>query len=239
MKAADRNIDSQNKSVAITLIFTTHRELGLCTSNALCKIIEQVKPEVIFEELSNATYHLAHIDKTLNNLESKAIKQYVETYPVKHIAVDTFDRPEQYEAKQRRLYDRLTDPGKMKSFHLRNMIDQHRTIISQLGFPFLNGEDNAKWHKAMADQKAKVLEALNDDNLFSIAKLDSEVIMKREDVILENVNSYAKENKFTRGLMFIGSGHMKSIRQKIEERQRSENNPVHWLFFSDLGTQEA
>ena len=36
----------------ITLISTMHSEGGKCTSDELFKIIESIKPEVIFEEIS-------------------------------------------------------------------------------------------------------------------------------------------------------------------------------------------
>ena len=39
----------------ITLICTAHKEVGKCNSVELYKIIEEFKPEIIFEELSSAT----------------------------------------------------------------------------------------------------------------------------------------------------------------------------------------
>jgi hypothetical protein len=40
----------------IYLIGTRHEELGRCTSQALSSILEQLKPEVIFEELPSTLF---------------------------------------------------------------------------------------------------------------------------------------------------------------------------------------
>jgi hypothetical protein len=40
----------------ITLIITGHREIGICISNELYKIIERINPEIIFEELSTRDF---------------------------------------------------------------------------------------------------------------------------------------------------------------------------------------
>ncbi|EPR65643.1 hypothetical protein ADICYQ_5350 [Cyclobacterium qasimii M12-11B] len=82
--------------------------------------------------------------------------------------------------------------------------------------------------------KERILIFLNDEDLNRIALLEKEVIEKREDVILDNVYKYSKENNYTSGLMFIGSGHRKSILKKIAERWKTEDIKINWQFYSDL-----
>ena len=69
----------------ITLLSSFHQELGNCNADELYKIIESLKPDVIFEELPleifNTVYEKNYIPASL---EAKAIKRYVDflkTYP--------------------------------------------------------------------------------------------------------------------------------------------------------------
>lgn len=218
----------------VTLIFTQHQENGICTSDALLQIIESINPEVIFEELSHANYYKAHIEKTLNNLESVAIRKYLTNHDVIHIPVDTYDRPNNYERDQDHLYSKLTGSVGVHSFHLRGLLDQHASVISELGFHFLNSIENEKAFEKMDTLKESILNTLNDENLYRIARLDKQVVERRENEILDNVYNYSKKNTYSNALMFIGSGHRNSIIKMIEERNKTEDIKINWHSFSDL-----
>lgn len=218
----------------VTLIFTRHKELGVCTSDALFQIIESINPEVIFEELSEALYEEAYSAKTLNNLESVAIRKYLTNHDVVHIPVDTYDRPKNYDRDQNHLYNKLTESVGIHSFHFRGLLDQQSSLISEYGFHFLNSSKNEKYFENMDALKEKILNTLNDENLYRIARLDKDVIEKREEVILDNVYNFSKKNTYNHALMFIGSGHRKSIMKKIEDRNKTENIKINWYSFSDL-----
>lgn len=72
----------------ITLIATGHYEKGLCTSNELLKIIEQISPDVIFEEMSPSIFKLLYENKLEDALESTAVKWYLQKNEVDHYPVD-------------------------------------------------------------------------------------------------------------------------------------------------------
>jgi hypothetical protein len=74
----------------ITLIFTCHTELGKCNSDELFKIIENIGPDVIFEELSIILFDKFYNGNQLPNesLEIKCIKRYLQNHNIKHIPVD-------------------------------------------------------------------------------------------------------------------------------------------------------
>ena len=226
-------------SCNVTLVFTQHRELGLCSSDALLRIIESVKPEVIFEELSEDNYHRAYTEGTLNNLESVAIRKYVKMHDIPHVPVDTFERPKNYDKDQSHLYGRVTSSAGVHSFHLRGLLDQHEAMITQFGFTYLNSHDNEKVFEAIDKLKLKVLETLNDQALHRMAKMIEEVIVIREDAILDNVYNYIRENNYSIGLMFIGSGHQKSIKKKIRERVETEDLKIDWSFLPELKFEKS
>jgi len=61
----------------ITLIFTRHEAYGNCNSEELYKIIESIKHEIIFEELSPSNYIRSYLEETLITLETTAIKMFL------------------------------------------------------------------------------------------------------------------------------------------------------------------
>ena len=71
----------------ITLICTTHKEIGNCNSIELYKIIEEFKPEIIFEELSHAAYNECYGTQNRITLETSAIKMYMQSHKIEHIPV--------------------------------------------------------------------------------------------------------------------------------------------------------
>lgn len=221
----------------IIVIFSRHEEGGKCTSGALVQIMTYVKPDIIFEELSHSLYNEAYIDKTLNNLESVAIRKYLEDHHTKHIPVDTYDRPEHYQRDQDTLWKRLIGGINQYSFHLISLSKQLPEVISRGGFEFLNSEKNEQLFEELESLKRSALEVLNDEKLYQLSRLDKEVIEKREDTILDNIYRYREEHDFDNGLMLIGSGHMKSIKQKIQERETKEDLTINWCYFSDLKSE--
>lgn len=218
----------------ITLIFSRHEEDGNCTANALLQIIKLVQPDVIFEELSEFQYKKAYEDLTLDNLESVAIRNYVVNHDVPHIPVDTFKRPTNHDINQVKMWDRLKSGVNQHSFHLRSISEQLQNRIFSEGFHFLNSKINNIAFEKIDNLKQELLDFLKDEELTQMAKIDQEVIESREDVMLNNVYKYAKENSFSNGLMFIGSGHRKSIMKKIAERNKIEDIKINWQYLSDL-----
>ena len=189
----------------ITLVFTQHNENGFCSSSALQKIIEEVNPEVIFEELSIPNYQKAYIEKSLITLESIAIKKHLENQDVEHAPVDTYDLPQEYDKDVEYMYDKLLLNASSNSYHFRGLLDQKECVINQHGFQYLNSEQNDKLFETIDILKERILDALNSEDLFRIARLEKDVIEKREDVILDNIFNYSRENKYSKGLMFFST----------------------------------
>lgn len=218
----------------VTLIFTHHKENGTCSSGALLELIEAARPEVIFEELSIENYRLAYEEISLTNLESVAIRKYLAIKTVKHIPVDTFELPVGYYKELDSMYQKVLFKAGEHSYRLKSLLDQKETLINHFGFHFLNGPKNELLFEHIEALKEKSLNRLNDEKLFLIAQTEKEVLEKREDVILDNIHRYCKENKFSKGLMFIGSGHQKSIKKKIQERIGFDEAKINWSYFHDL-----
>merc|ERR1711976_103710 len=75
----------------ITLLSSFHKILGKCDPDELYKIIEEVQPDIIFEELSLDTFSLVYTDGFIpKTVEAITIKKYVRNYDVRHFHVDTY-----------------------------------------------------------------------------------------------------------------------------------------------------
>jgi hypothetical protein len=81
----------------ITIIFTMHLNVGKCNSKELYDIIEEVNPEIIFEEFDisrteDEYYKNGHYKYQKEcSVETTAIMHYLEKNKVTHIPVDTYD----------------------------------------------------------------------------------------------------------------------------------------------------
>lgn len=74
----------------ITLLSSIHCKFGKCNSGELYRIIENLEPEIIFEELSSDIFDILYTDEyTPQSLEAFTIKEYLKKHPVSHFPVDT------------------------------------------------------------------------------------------------------------------------------------------------------
>lgn len=218
----------------LTIIFTKHKESGNCNASALLKIIELVNPEVIFEELSNDVFQMIYEMQSMITLESNAIKHYMKHHLIEHIPIDTYERSSLIDSKIDYLYQRIINGIGENSFHFKNLIDQRCELDDTYGFQFLNSSEILNFMESYDSIKNKFLLEQNDENLNAIALLEKEVIDNREETMLRNIYNYSIENKFTKALFFIGSGHMHTMLPKIKEWSEKEGNIINWHFYKDL-----
>ena len=69
---------------------------------------------------------------------------------------------------------------------------------------------------------------------FAINRLHKEVIEKREEEIIHNIYHYSKNNSYNQAILFIGSGHRKSMIKKINDCNMKECINVNWSVYHNL-----
>jgi hypothetical protein len=217
----------------ITLICTGHVEYGNCNSMELHKIIEEINPEIIFEELSYSHFDESYKEKKLITLETNAIKDYLQNHNIEHIPVDTYKLPNSYQKELEYMLDRVIKHNKIESYHLRNLLDNQSLLIGQNGFDYLNSNQNDKIFEEIAILRGKILDTLSDANLFRIDSLEKEVVEKREYEIINNIYKYTKGHPYNQAILFIGSGHRQSIIKKIEKYEMQEKIKLNWILYND------
>lgn len=209
----------------LTLICTQHAEKGACNFNQLYQIVERIQPDVIFEELPPSVFEDYYVNKTRTNLETRTIIAYLEKYQIKHIPVDL-----EYEFSSNffKQNGRLHRSVEHNSSDYRDLVDCNSNYTSQYGFRYLNSEYSIKNHAETYDAIEKTLEKLKDEKLFQIYKHWNEIIEKREQEMIRNINQYCHDFVFERGLFFIGAAHRRSIIEKI--KVQFEDSEVTWHY---------
>jgi len=214
----------------IHLFCTVHREYGRCTPEALCSIIERVVPDVIFEELSQANFDYFYHDHAPANLETNAIKLYLERHVIPHIPVDTYDLPPGYEDQLSLLYTKVMgSDGIPACRQLHTILVEEELSMALDGFDYLNSSQHDAVMKTKGMLIEQVLAVLGDDSLNAIYALEQEVIAKREIEMLTTLYRYSRAHPYGRALFFIGSGHRTSLVQKIIEFEEGQELKLNWL----------
>ncbi len=215
----------------ITLICTRHRKLGKCNSNELYKIIEQINPDIIFEEIPPRFFDEFYIEKRRSNLESEAVSKYKETYTIQHIPVDSDDIPSEsffkdFENVSKKIENLLDDYGLI----YRNSIDINKCYTERYGFKYLNSKHSITINEKIYAAIEFGLQKINNNKLSQTFKLWKEINEKRENKMLKNIYEYSKNHKYDKAIFMIGAAHRKSIIQKILKLEKEEDLKLNWTF---------
>src|SRR6185436_2526339 len=121
----------------ITLIATSHKEKGLCNSHELFKIIEQLRPDVIFEEIPPGKFEGVYAGTRQASLEVKTIKAYLQKYPATHHYPVDLDIEQAIEKEIKFEVDGI--PFICNDYHPEyNYLDRQMSHWKEFGgFPFL------------------------------------------------------------------------------------------------------
>jgi len=204
-----------------------HKLNGACNPDTLYDIIKVISPDIIFEELSYTNYDKVYNAKTLTTLETTAIKKYLKSNNIKHIPVDTYPMPDDFDDNIEYMLGELLNRFELQeSFELKNLLDKQSSLISSNGFSFLNSDNNNRIFEEMDILKEKMLGKINSEKLYIIAQLEKDVIEKRENKILNNIFDYIREHTCKQALLFIGSGHRKAFIDKILFKNDVEGDKI-------------
>lgn len=217
----------------ITFIGTTHLELGKCNSEELYKIIESINPNVIFEEVSRKLFDIIYNANSFNLhpdviTEIKCVKKYVQNHDIKHIPVD-IDTRYISDEEQNWMFDRF------EKYDNYNKIDNEQSLLTaQYGFDFLNSDKCL----ALSEQKNIIIKNIIGVDimkyeLFRIYQLFIRQDDTRENAMLQNIYNYSKENQYYQSVFLVGSGHKKSIMQKITEYEKLSEIKLNWTMYGD------
>ena len=211
----------------ITLLSSFHKNLGKYNPDELYKIIEEIQPEIIFEELSFDTFSFVYIDGYIpDTVEVMAIKKYLRNYPIKHFPVDT------YPINESELFNGADQIAK-KSIEYVNLWKEQVAMITEKGYNFLNSSTCSELLDKIQGIEKTVLLEINDIKLSHGFKSEIELHNRREYEMLLNIYTYSKKYPYDKAMFICGAEHRKPLKQKILEYETKENLKLNWTFYSD------
>lgn len=237
----------------ITIVASIHTEKGKCNSEELYKIIDQINPEIIFEELPIIISDLLYKGKCdfdeyykilnynlANNivdligvlpsseipLEVNCIRKYLQNHNILNIPVDIVTDPETSERIGMMFHEFYKHDDVYKK-----LVDECELLIEQLGFEFLNSKDYLKIAEKIMLREKQLIDSNNylKDELINIYDLFSkEIIDDRENAMLRNIYNFSKENAYNQAVFLIGAGHTKSIMERILKYEITSDVHLNW-----------
>lgn len=213
----------------ITLIATRHKENGHCTSNALFQIIEQIAPDVIFEEVPPSKFDALYSGLLQDSLETHTIKRYLEKQPTSHVPVDA-DIDEITDTFTKSDYNVMVNIFGRHSSEYRNLYNQRQLFADEKGFPYLNSNDWTLLSKSLDILEEQVIKTFDNDKLTQRYKEWLNLIDIRDNEMISNIYKYVNANKCENGLFLVGVEHRRQIIDKILEFEKKHHFKLDWNF---------
>lgn len=212
----------------ITLVNTVHYEIGKCNSDELFKIIESLRPDVIFEELNEKLFDKFYTENQLPHEppEVKSIKKYLQHNNINHFPVDIDPIPNLSSQQIEYMFDTF------KKYHIyKILLDEGEYLTKQEGFVYLNSDKCSEiFQKLRIKEKELIQFEVNRDLISQIYKLFYEEQDNRENAMLQNIYNYCNTNQFNQAVFLIGVAHRNSIMQKVAKSDSKAN--WTWTFFN-------
>jgi len=208
----------------ITLISTIHEQVGLCSVSALHEILERARPEVIFMEIPPLSFQRVFKDE--ENLESRAVKRYLETHRAEAVPVDIMEASSEVVAESQRLCREL----RARSRDYCQLMNADQQYIHEHGFAYLNSKYCVEtWLKAdVATREA--LESIGNAELSRGYKGWNDVHEHREQEMMKNIQRYAEAHPFNTGIFLLGAAHRRSIMEKVANLSGGSSSSIDWNF---------
>lgn len=211
----------------ITLLSSFHKNLGKCNPYELYKIIKEINPEIIFEELSFDTFSFVYSDcYTPITVEAITIKKYLKNCPIKHFPVDT------YPINETDLFNGADEIAKRSKEYVK-LWNEQVSLITNYGYDFLNSNTCIELLDKIRVVEEKVLLEINDEKLLCGFNSENELHKNRENEIIKNIFDYSKQYPFNRALLICGAEHRTQLRHKIKEYEEKEKFKLNWTFYTN------
>jgi len=242
----------------ITLIGTNHSEKGKCNSDELYKIIEDINPEVIFEEIPSVLFDVFYnrkcdfdkLHKTLSHtlpnnlldrieilplsetpLEINCVRKYLQNHSIKNIPVD-IDVNSELSTKMEMMFGEFYKYDDV----YKKLVDEGKLLTEHYGFDYLNSKKYLDLDEKMKLREKQLIESncFYKNELLRIYELSfKEIIDDREIAMLRNIYNYSKENVYNQAVFLIGARHRESIMQRIIKYDKASETKLIWTMYGN------
>ena len=209
--------------IDIYLISTVHTEKGFCTSESLFEILNRIKPDVVFCEVSPKMFESFKKGLIHSSLELNSIEKLSKYHSFSFVAIDSYPAPDSNFRNQiNKLFD-LIDKDKIYS----NAWAKNNENTHLYGFEYLNSYESIQLFDEMAKRETIVTAQLDNLEYNNLYQKWLNFHDNRENEMLENINSYTENNQFENAVFLCGSAHRKAFSYKIKKKK---NIRLNWNF---------
>ncbi|WP_417371984.1 hypothetical protein [Gelidibacter japonicus] len=207
----------------IYLISTVHRDKGSCTSENLFEILNKIKPDVVFCEVSPKMFEFFKNGLIQSSLELNSIKKLSQYHAISFVAIDSYPA---LDSNFRNQVNQMFDSMKTDEKHT-NTWRKNNQNTQMFGFEYLNSDENIKLFDEMAKREKIMTNKSGNLKFKNIYTKWLNHHDNRENEMLENINLYVENNAFQKAVFLCGSAHRLSLINKIKEK---ENIQLKWNF---------
>lgn len=215
----------------ITLVCTHHSEFGKCNSDELYKIIDSIKPDVIFEELTEDLFDKFYNQEIIpfEPPEIKSVKRYLQDHTTSHFPVDINQSDTISDVEIQYLFNTLS---KYEAYS--QLAENHKKFVFQEGYEFLN----SKKSEELIEEKKSLEKSLlgfqiSKDRLLRIHDLFYSEQHNREHQIIKNVYNYSEKIGYNQAVLLLGSGHRKTIFEKAKMNEYKSHVKLNWALYGN------
>jgi pheromone shutdown protein TraB len=215
----------------ITLVGTLHSELGKCNADELFKIIEQISPDVVFEELTPYLYDILYNKGIFDEsapIEFKCIRRYKQQHNINNIPVDI----EVGSTLSNNVNQMLALFEKYDIYKVLKIAQKKKIELE--GFDFLNSDEFSDLVEKQRAIEKKIVEEINNSQLNRIYKSFLKDLDFRENYMLNTIYNYSLVNDYDHAVFLIGAGHRRSVIRKVAEYQLKETIKMNWSFYGTI-----
>ncbi|MGC4027292.1 MAG: hypothetical protein QM696_00265 [Steroidobacteraceae bacterium] len=209
----------------VLIVCSVHHEAGRATAGELHWLLEQLRPDVIFLELSPANFS-AFLDGSFGTLESAAVMHYRKSNEVEVVPVDMDLEAAELKPKIDEMFERL-EGASPRYCQLHSLSRQH---LERGGFAYLNSSVGARIQVALRREIQATVEAAGDSTLTDLHALWTRTNDLRESAMISGVERYASSTSFKKGVLIVGAAHQQPLFEKIKSRCSDGANTVTWEF---------
>lgn len=214
----------------ISLICTFHDERGRISVSKLHRILEHIQSEVVFLEAPTEWRGSSRLLERKNSLESSAVSQYASGRSVELVPVDLPTPEGSFFKKARDFFEVI----ERNSIQYCCLIDHNKERMINEGFSYLNSESNNKHYSDLHIEILATIENIRSKWISDFYKEWLHVEEQRDIEMLSNIESYCRDNEFSRAVFLVGAAHRNSIISKSSRWELSESAEVQWDYLGTL-----
>lgn len=215
----------------ITLVCTHHSEYGKSNSDELYRIIDSIKPDIIFEELNQDLFHKFYEQNIIpfDPPEVKSVRRYIKEKTTIHIPVDIDINDTLTTSEIKNMFD------KFKQYKAYLKLEEYqKELIYQEGYDFLNSKKCEELVENLRSIEKGILEfQINNDRISRLHELFYAEQNKREIEIIRNIYKFSEKMEYNQAVLLIGSGHRKTIFEKMKMFKSESNLKLNWALYGD------